>query len=222
MPLATFFNLPEIKRQRILDCAIDEFARHDYASASISKIVSRAGIAKGSLYQYFLDKQDLHAYLLELASQKKAEMLTAIKPPKPGMTLFETLGYMFKVMVTFETRYPQLAKIGYRAINGNAPMPEELMLKARQSTSQYILNLIDEGKRQGEVRPDVEAGMAAYMFSSAMSGMSEYLQSREQLDARQDSAHENPLLRSAEIENAFNQVVSIFQNGIASLQSKKE
>ncbi len=53
MPQATFFNLPEEKRQKILECALDEFAAHDYDSASVSKIVAKAGIAKGSLYQYF-------------------------------------------------------------------------------------------------------------------------------------------------------------------------
>ena len=44
MPKETFFNLPEDKRQAILDLAIEEFAAHDYKNASISRIVERAGI----------------------------------------------------------------------------------------------------------------------------------------------------------------------------------
>ena len=50
MPKETFFNLPDDKRRRILDVVIDEFADNDYANVSISRIVARAGIAKGSFY----------------------------------------------------------------------------------------------------------------------------------------------------------------------------
>ncbi|HQN45353.1 MAG TPA: helix-turn-helix domain-containing protein, partial [Anaerolineaceae bacterium] len=60
MPRPTFFNLPDEKRQKILEAAIDEFAERDYESASVSQIVIQAGIPKGSLYQYFVDKSDLH------------------------------------------------------------------------------------------------------------------------------------------------------------------
>ena len=45
MPNQTFFNLPDAKREQILQIAIDEFAENDTDSASISRIVARAGIA---------------------------------------------------------------------------------------------------------------------------------------------------------------------------------
>ncbi|MEM6404361.1 MAG: TetR/AcrR family transcriptional regulator, partial [Cyanobacteria bacterium P01_D01_bin.116] len=65
MSSQTFFNLPQIKRQNIANAAIAEFANHSYESASISAIVNRAAIAKGSFYQYFKDKQDLYLYLVD-------------------------------------------------------------------------------------------------------------------------------------------------------------
>ncbi|MEM7578547.1 MAG: TetR/AcrR family transcriptional regulator, partial [Cyanobacteria bacterium P01_A01_bin.80] len=45
-----------MKRQNITNAAITEFNNHSYESASISAIVNRAKIAKGSFYQYFKDK----------------------------------------------------------------------------------------------------------------------------------------------------------------------
>jgi hypothetical protein len=65
----TFSNLPEEKRQRILRIAIDEFADNDYDSASVSRIVARAGIAKGSFYQCFVDKDDPWGDSRRLASR---------------------------------------------------------------------------------------------------------------------------------------------------------
>ena len=182
MPFPTFFNLPEEKRQKILECAIDEFAQNDYDSASISQIVANAGIAKGSLYQYFADKSDLHRYLIELASQKKAEMLAATRSPETGMTLFDTLRWLFREMANFEILYPRLAKIGYRAIYGKSPLPEDIVNKARQSTTQYFFELIEQGKQRGEIRPEVDSNAAAFIFSAALTQLGNYLTARAGID----------------------------------------
>ena len=72
MPKTTFVNLDPSKRERFLDEALDEFAGHPYDQASITAIVKRLGIAKGSVYQYFDGKLDLFGHLLELARERKA------------------------------------------------------------------------------------------------------------------------------------------------------
>lgn len=61
----TFLRLPEEKRQRFLEAAWEEFTRVKFSETSINQIVRRAGIPRGSFYQYFADKEDLFAYLLE-------------------------------------------------------------------------------------------------------------------------------------------------------------
>ena len=63
----TFLRLPEEKRSRILNAAWEEFTRVSFADASINQIVRRAGIARGSFYQYFKDKEALAVYLLDEA-----------------------------------------------------------------------------------------------------------------------------------------------------------
>lgn len=60
----TFLRLPEEKRNRFLEAAWEEFTAVPYSNASINKIIQRAGIPRGSFYQYFTDKTDLFAYLL--------------------------------------------------------------------------------------------------------------------------------------------------------------
>lgn len=60
----TFLRLPAEKRNRFLDAAWEEFTVVPYAEVSINKIIRRAGIPRGSFYQYFTDKSDLFSYLL--------------------------------------------------------------------------------------------------------------------------------------------------------------
>src|SRR5262245_26197301 len=83
MPEPTFDRLPAAKRQRIIDTAIAEFAEHPYDVASVSRIVEQAGIAKGSLYQYFEHKQDLFLFLIDYAAQAQIQVLRALTPPDP-------------------------------------------------------------------------------------------------------------------------------------------
>ena len=65
MPSETFFKLPQDKKEKILNCAKQEFTRATLQEASIKNIVETAGIARGSFYQYFDSKEDLLQYLLE-------------------------------------------------------------------------------------------------------------------------------------------------------------
>lgn len=64
MPTKTFFNLPEEKRQKLLEAIHEEFSRVPFNEVSINRIIRMAGIPRGSFYQYFEDKKDLLQYLL--------------------------------------------------------------------------------------------------------------------------------------------------------------
>ena len=119
MPHQTFFNLPEDKRQQILQVAIDEFAENDYDNVSISRIVTRTGIAKGSFYQYFADKEDLYAYLLGMLAEAKREFMSLDHPDPSHVGIFAYLRWMAEVGVAFQLAYPQLSKIAVRATNAN-------------------------------------------------------------------------------------------------------
>ena len=61
----TFRRLPEEKRTRFLEAAWDEFTRVSIEEVSINQIVRKAGVPRGSFYQYFADKGDLFTYLME-------------------------------------------------------------------------------------------------------------------------------------------------------------
>lgn len=56
---STFYNLPEEKRNRIVEAVINEFASASTEKVSINRIIKAANISRGSFYQYFDDKVDL-------------------------------------------------------------------------------------------------------------------------------------------------------------------
>lgn len=80
MPTTTWERLPEARRNAVISAAEDEFSRHGFSGGSLNVIAREAGVAKGSLFQYFRDKSDLYAYLSERASVRiRADMEVAIR-----------------------------------------------------------------------------------------------------------------------------------------------
>src|SRR4030042_3679197 len=77
--LATFRHLPPDKQERVLDAALAEFADQGYQGASLNRLVAQAGIAKGSLYQYFPNKEGVFYYVFQYALKLVRHTLTTVK-----------------------------------------------------------------------------------------------------------------------------------------------
>src|SRR6266568_4917386 len=69
VPTSTWFRLDGAKRERVLQAAMREFGEHGYSTGSLNTIAREAEIAKGSLFQYFSDKQEFFAYVCDEASR---------------------------------------------------------------------------------------------------------------------------------------------------------
>jgi AcrR family transcriptional regulator len=66
-----------VRRERVLVAAMDEFGTHGYSTGSLNVIAREAGVAKGSLFQYFEGKLDLFAYVAE---QTSLRVYAAMRP----------------------------------------------------------------------------------------------------------------------------------------------
>lgn len=212
MPKETFFNLPEEKRQHFLDIAIAEFAVNDYVNASISRIVAQAGIAKGSFYQYFADKEDLYRYLLELGAQQKAQFLTT-PPPEADMNVFAYLAWLAQAGIRFEQAHPQLSRIGYRAIKSHT-MPAEFLQQARAGAHTFFAQLVAQGKAQGNIDPQIDEELAAFFFHTIFTELGGYLLGRVSEEAVEGLADGRSLFDSPEAAALFDQTIRILQSGM--------
>lgn len=79
MPKSTFLNLEAGKRKRITDAFLREFAIKTFDEASLTVVVKKLGIAKGSVYQYFEDKLDLFRFLIGECTQVKQQYVASIR-----------------------------------------------------------------------------------------------------------------------------------------------
>ena len=70
MPTVTWARLDPIRRAAVVEAAEAEFGAHGFSQGSLNVIARRAGVAKGSLFQYFADKRDLYAFIADVGSQR--------------------------------------------------------------------------------------------------------------------------------------------------------
>ncbi|WP_428911515.1 TetR/AcrR family transcriptional regulator [Niallia sp. Krafla_26] len=94
MPKQTFFNLPEEKRQHLIDVAQKEFSQVPLMKASVANIIKMAGIPRGSFYQYFENLEDLYNYLLDQETQKRKEDFISLLMKHNG-DIIETVTVMY-------------------------------------------------------------------------------------------------------------------------------
>lgn len=214
LPHQTFFNLPEGKRQMILDLAIDEFARCNYLNASISRIVDRAGIAKGSFYQYFSDKRDLYCYLLDIAIQEKIAFLQAQEPPNPSTDFFTYLRRLLEANLTFDLSQSHLSQILYRAWCSNAPGREQILQQITDPILAFYRSLVAQGISQGILAPDINPDLGAFLLNALVTDLRRFLAIKLSTTPEQLAQDRLPDEHKSAIQEVLDDLVRILEHGL--------
>ncbi len=167
MPKDTFFNLPEEKRSLILQVAIEEFAKYSFNQASINRIVSRSGIAKGSFYQYFEDKIDLFKYLIQVIASEKIKYLSPVMQNPDNYDFFTLLREMNLSGLRFAADHPHFDRVRARIMESrNSPIYHELLADNLPSAYGFYEKLLQDGVQRGEIRANIDIKMFAYLITS--------------------------------------------------------
>lgn len=212
VPKQTFFNLPPEKRQALIEIAIDEFANNDYRNASVSRIVARAGIAKGSIYQYFEDKRDLFLYLVDLAAQEKKAFLQ--RTPEPGTNFFDYLRWLAAGGAKATLANPRLAQVGYRAYYGDLPFHDEVLARVKAMSRSYVEQLVKEAIARGDIHPEVDPDFAVFVVNTLTSELGNFIFTRQGLDPQRLGREGTEAIDMDIVEEVFDQFVSVLQYGL--------
>lgn len=221
MPKPTFHNLPDEKRQTILDIAIDEFASKDFSAVSINHIVARTGIAKGSFYQYFEDKRDLYLYLMELAAQEKQEFLRSHPPPDPNMGLFVYLRWLFKAGVQFQLSNPKLAMVVYRALYTDMPFRDAVLMQFKNQAKGYYQQLLQLGIQQGDIDPEIDLEVATFFLDTLFGELGNYIVRQLDLGEKSFMNLKFSKVEQQQMEGIYNHVIDLLEHGLGSKEKEK-
>lgn len=218
MAKLTFDNLPAAKRQAIIDIAIGEFAEHPYAVASLSRIVARAGIAKGSIYQYFENKQDLFLFLLEYAAQAQLRRLAEFTPPEPNLGFFALLRRQMSASVYVGLAEPQLVQLIARGMSNDLPFRDAVAQRLQVAGTAHLQHLLAQAIARGEIDPSIDSELALFVITRLIGDLGTLIAQRLGV-TREDAAHDITRLAGPAAERIYDDVLQILQYGLGAKNS---
>lgn len=155
MPTETFFKLAEEKRKKIIEAGKDEFSSVSLDEASIKNIAEKAGIARGSFYQYFKSKKDLLFFILEENRETMEKKLNRIIKESDG-EIFNIYISIYDDMTSkcFDNMNRDIYKRIFENLKTNDESVFEGMEEKKKQDFKNFKNLID--KRKLKIESDLD------------------------------------------------------------------
>lgn len=162
MPKSTFHNLPDEKKGRIFDAALQEFSARKFSEASINQIIKTAGIPKGSFYQYFESKEDIYLYMVEVIRQDKMEVLEHEEELDPDADVFAVILHTTKGYFEEGKVRPGYLEAGIRMELDNG----DIHAKAGRSSTEKFIQMVQRDQARGLIRQDVDPELVIALISA--------------------------------------------------------
>jgi len=144
-------------RRRIMDAARHEFAAHGLDQASLNVIIERAGISKGVLYYYFVDKQDLYLAIIQEAQATMAELFSRMAAGRePTGDYWEDLRVLARQKASIVIGDPEVGKLMQDLYHQAQKPGDDSPFKAYVDAEQELaLKFMQTGLALGKIRTDL-------------------------------------------------------------------
>lgn len=168
-PKQTFVNLPREKRENVVRAAITEFAEHGYQRASLNNIVKRLGISKGSLYQYFDNKEALFLHVFDHFTQQVKQHVKASVSTTGHDDFFDVARQVLLAGISFIDNHPEYFQVYLKVLfERDVPRREELVARVRLFSLEYFGPLADRAVGKGILRGDISAHEVVFILDAML------------------------------------------------------
>lgn len=135
------------KREAIINAAVVEFAREGFDNSSMDIIAKNAEVAKGTVFYHFSSKEKLFATILQEGKDRFEQQVK-----EAVLKLNDPISQVEKI-IEVETKFIKKFRDFFRVY------VNEFLNKSHRLIS--IENVIDNGKKAGMFRPELDTNLAA-------------------------------------------------------------
>jgi len=199
----------EDTKNRIIDSAKKLFAEQGYLKTTVVDISKQAGLSEAALYEYFQGKEDL---LLAIPDLWVSDLLADVQEQLFGIkgAANKLRKYLWWNMRRIE-QAPLDAKIVYLFLKTNANFMNTPVYANVRKLYAYLVDIFEEGKKTGEMKPDLNSYAARDIFVGTM----DHVVTRWLLKDMSYSLYEN-------LEQIFELMVNAFMQGDSKVFVEKE
>jgi AcrR family transcriptional regulator len=159
----------EETRQKLLDSALQVFARNGYERATVDEIVREAGFSKGAFYVHFETKEDLFWEMLQERIDAQQELFR--------LTLDESLSVAENEHRILEQAFnmsthplgPALI-LEFTAHGMRNEKVREQLAKMYERWHSFVVETLERGRELGIVRKDLDVGLLASVLMALFEG----------------------------------------------------
>jgi TetR/AcrR family fatty acid metabolism transcriptional regulator len=160
----------EAKRERILDAAVLEIARHGYYGTTVSTIARRAGVADGTIYLYFKNKEDVLVSIFERAMGRfNEEAQRIVEDGDAGAE--DKLRRIVALHLSLLGEDRDLAVIFQVEFRHTLHILERLSRSRIREYLALIAGVVEQGKDEGVFKGDLDALFAAKVVFGTLDEM---------------------------------------------------
>jgi TetR/AcrR family fatty acid metabolism transcriptional regulator len=154
------------KRTLITEAAIEVFAEKGFHQARVSDIAKRAGVADGTIYLYFKNKEDL---LLSIFEQKMDELLEGLaRVLAPVDDPIEKIRLFARFHYGQLQEHPRAAEVLQVELRLSNKFLKEYRPEKLWAYLGVFAQLVREGQQRGLFRPEVDPFVGMWAFFGAL------------------------------------------------------
>ncbi len=161
-----------IKKQSIIQAAIEVFSKKNFQNASISEIARKANVAEGTIYQYFKNKEDL---FFCIPVEKTKEFCKELKLHLEGIRgPFNKMRKFIWYYLYFFKMNPEYARTLMLEMRVSKSFVKTNTYKSFKPFTSQVLEIIKEGQGEGIIRKDINI----YLIRQLILGILEHMVTR--------------------------------------------
>ncbi|MCX8119029.1 MAG: TetR/AcrR family transcriptional regulator [Desulfobacterota bacterium] len=162
----------DLKRQLIIEAAIEVFSKNNFQNSTISQIAQRANVAEGTIYQYFKNKEDL---FFSIPVEKTKEFCKELELHLQGITgaVNKIRKFIWYYLYFFKTN-PDYGRTLMLEMRVNKGFAKTMAYDSFKNLTGRILEIIQEGQEEGAIRKDVNI----YILRHLILGILEHIVTR--------------------------------------------
>lgn len=165
----TFRRLDADRQHAVLQALLDEAAEHGPDELNVHSVARRAGVAVGSLYQYFGEREQMITFILELCRRYCLDIFTLARTILLEMPLREALETYLSYGVEWSMSQAGLMRLFARAAYAGGGEPaERLVVPIADAMRGVIFDLLRAGIERGEVRREIDLEATARLVHALL------------------------------------------------------
>jgi AcrR family transcriptional regulator len=213
MPTFTYMNLPAERKKKIIRISLEEFSAFQFEKASLSRIIKKVGVAKGSFYRYFRNKLDLYSYLFDMSSSLRVEDSEELKLEE--LDFREFLFQYFLLSIIFEMHHPLHGRFYQKAMREPEQSKQgQVIIKSRIRAVEHLLNCLEYYKNQGEIKEAYPLEYISFQVTHNLKGVRAFLKETAKQSFPNEESAGIPQLSEEKIREVIGTFVDMISMGL--------